>query len=89
MREYIKVANAWSIFKLRQAASLGQYAETDVLVLRTAIVDERWPRSLVRLSYVISIVRALCIALPNQQQADNSMRRPVGASVLEELPHLR
>ncbi|WP_423175221.1 MbcA/ParS/Xre antitoxin family protein [Stenotrophomonas maltophilia] len=73
---FTQVATAWSLTRVEQSAILGQPVEAAFAVLKTGVVDDLWPETLERVSYLIGIYRALRTIFPNQQQADSWVRRP-------------
>lgn len=76
LQAFVQIVNAWSLTELEQSAILGQPVEAAFAVLKTGVVDDIWPETLERVSYLIGIYRALRTIFPNQQQADGWVRRP-------------
>lgn len=69
-RIFTNVAKAWSLTKLEQSALLGRSVDDAFALHRAGIVDGRWAEVLERVSYVISIYRALHTLFPNPQHAN-------------------
>jgi len=88
-RIFTNVAKAWSLTKLEQSVLLGQSVDDAFALHRAGIVDGRWAEVLERVSYVISIYRALHTLFPNPQHANEWIRRPNEAALFRGEPAVK
>ncbi|EKT4071996.1 MbcA/ParS/Xre antitoxin family protein [Stenotrophomonas geniculata] len=88
LRIFTNIARAWSLTDWEQSEILGQPVSDAFALLTTGVVDDRWPETLERLSYVIGIYAALHTVFRDQQQADGWIRRPNQAPLFGGAPAL-
>lgn len=76
LRGFTQIAKAWDLSHTETSAVIGRSLEEALAHVATEKLDERWPETLQRVSYVLGIYKALHILFPNARQANGWVRRP-------------
>lgn len=82
LRAFTQIAEAWSLTEQEQWAILGQPVDAAFAVIGAGDVDDLWPDTLKRVSYVLGIYRALHTIFSDPEQANSWVRRPNAAPTL-------
>lgn len=76
LRGFTQIAKAWGLSDTEASAVLNRSLDDAFAQVAAGKLDEGWPETFQRLSYVLGIYKALHILFPSAQQANGWVRRP-------------